>query len=186
VPTPSVALPQMASSTASVHSRSRREACWRRLWPRHARSVRRPPWCHRGPPRAIGPGVANARGRVSRIRASSCLIRGSTRARVTTSAGRSAWQSYGCGLQPVEPALVRGRRCAVRPPSRVACVAAAPRRARRGGLAPRCRSALRLTSGRALAGVGRHPDRSSICFAPARVLVTWKLSVSLDAPASLR
>jgi hypothetical protein len=35
-----------------------------------------------------------------------------------------------------------------------------------------CASADRATSGRALAGVGRHPDRSSICFAPARVLVT--------------
>jgi hypothetical protein len=65
-------------------------------------------------------------------------IRGSTRARATTSAGRSAWRSW---LQAVEPALLRGRRCAVRPPSRVACVAAAPRRARCGGPAPRCRSA---------------------------------------------
>ncbi len=79
---------------------------------------------------------------------------------------------------------------------RAAAIASCVRRSRstarttRGGGAALqkrfCASADRATSGRALAGVDKHPDRSTICFAPARVLVTWQLSVSLDVPALLR
>ncbi len=50
-----------ASSTARVHMRSRREACWRRF------VLRRPTWCHHGPLRAVGPGVANAHGHVPHV-----------------------------------------------------------------------------------------------------------------------
>ena len=78
---------------------------------------------------------------VSGTRASWCLIRGSTRARATPSTGRSAWRSWPWPSAGARSFAGVAAPCAVRPPSRVACVAAAPRRARRGGLAPRRRSA---------------------------------------------
>jgi hypothetical protein len=60
----SLAARTAASSTASVHLRSRREAAGA---VRGQGALRRPTRCHRGPICAVGPGVANTRGRVSHV-----------------------------------------------------------------------------------------------------------------------
>jgi hypothetical protein len=153
---------------------------WRHLWPRRAqtasvvsswspssRRTRRGQRSRQRPARPLS---------VSGTRASSCLIRRITRARGRSRRG-AAPGGHGRGLQPVEPALLRGpcarhRESIASQPLHGAHDAGDRRRVAEGLFAPRPTGPKTAARWPGLVDT----RTGSIFFAPARVVVTWQRS----------